>query len=122
MDRLDVLLVSRISEDNLFGMKSFLQRRLLDNIHPEITYAFFNSAPTSDKDCTSSLSISLTEEASLGMNERTEILYCVLQNFVSQLHLYLFGTMRIATVRYVSCNCIIYTYDCSKFIPEVDGL
>lgn len=69
LDRLDVLLLTRVSQDNLFGVKSFLQRKLETNIHPEITYAFFNHTTTAikDQECdSSSLSVSLTEEASLG--------------------------------------------------------
>lgn len=78
LDKLDVLLVSRINQDNLFGMKSFLSRRLAEEtlrpnetLHPEITYSFFNHT-TMNKDgdagtsAPSSLSVSLVEEASLG--------------------------------------------------------
>ena len=59
-------------------MKSFLQRKLEANIHPEITYAFFNHTTTAAKDqeCnSSSLSVSLTEEASLGMILLLEIFF-----------------------------------------------
>ena len=76
LDRLDVLLISRINQDNLFGMKSFLSQHLeegklrpLDALHPEITYSFFNhSSQVKDKEegSVSPLSVSLVEEASLG--------------------------------------------------------
>ncbi|XP_067929664.1 microtubule-associated protein futsch-like isoform X2 [Watersipora subatra] len=75
LDRLDVLLVSRITQDNVFGMKAFLSRCIEEELvhpqsklHPEITYSFFNHVVPvkgKDKELSSPLSVSLVEESSL---------------------------------------------------------
>lgn len=77
LDTLDLLLVSRVSQDNVFGIKSFLSRGVADQSshpdarqHPDITFALMHQAPAAAKDqeCVpaSPLSVSLMEEASVG--------------------------------------------------------
>lgn len=42
VDRIDAMLVTHLGYDNLFGIGSVLQRKLKENVHPEIGYAYFN--------------------------------------------------------------------------------
>ena len=75
LDRVDAMLMTHLDSDNLFGLSAVLQRKMLDNIHPQIGYLYFNAidkpsvqSPASDaagegeqKPC--SLLVNLSEEA-----------------------------------------------------------
>ncbi|GFR83912.1 microtubule-associated protein futsch-like [Elysia marginata] len=75
LDRVDAMLMTHLDSDNLFGLSAVLQRKTLDNIHPQIGYLYFNAldkpgilSPSSDgaaeeeqKPC--SLLVNLSEEA-----------------------------------------------------------
>ncbi|GFO14676.1 microtubule-associated protein futsch-like [Plakobranchus ocellatus] len=75
LDRVDAMLMTHLDSDNLFGLSAVLQRKTLDNIHPQIGYLYFNAidkpgalSPQSDaagegekKPC--NLLINLSEEA-----------------------------------------------------------
>ena len=75
LDRVDAMLMTHLDSDNLFGLSAVLQRKSLDNIHPQIGYLYFNaidkpsilspSSQTSEegeqKQC--SLLVNLSEEA-----------------------------------------------------------
>ncbi|RUS91760.1 hypothetical protein EGW08_000468 [Elysia chlorotica] len=43
LDRVDAMLMTHLDSDNLFGLNAVLQRKSLDNIHPQIGYLYFNA-------------------------------------------------------------------------------
>ena len=43
LDRIDALLLSHLSEDNLFGASAALERKAQENVHPEIGFVYFNA-------------------------------------------------------------------------------
>lgn len=43
LDRLDAVLLTHLSTDNIFGLSTVLQRKTLENIHPQIGYLYFNA-------------------------------------------------------------------------------
>lgn len=66
LDRIDAMLITHLNSDNIFGMKSMLDRKLKEKIYPDIGTAFFNSPTvktsyTSQKD---SLYVNLADVAS----------------------------------------------------------
>ncbi|XP_005091094.2 microtubule-associated protein futsch isoform X2 [Aplysia californica] len=74
LDRVDAMLLTHLGPDNIFGINTALQRKSLENIHPQIGYLYFNaidkpSAPApcgdgdGDAEKKSSLLINLAEEA-----------------------------------------------------------
>lgn len=42
LDRIDAVLLTHLGADNLFGISSVLQRKALENAHPEIGHMYFN--------------------------------------------------------------------------------
>lgn len=42
LDRVDALLMTHLGTDNIFGLKTILQRKSLENVHPQIGYLYFN--------------------------------------------------------------------------------
>jgi len=72
VDKLDMLLLSRVNQENLFGIKSLLSRCLSadGDLRLDLPYSCFNHPLTGikEKECVlaSSLSVSLVEEASIG--------------------------------------------------------
>ncbi|CAG5125847.1 unnamed protein product, partial [Candidula unifasciata] len=42
LDRIDALLMTHLGTDNIFGLKTILQRKSLENVHPQIGYLYFN--------------------------------------------------------------------------------
>ncbi|XP_013094852.2 microtubule-associated protein 1B-like isoform X1 [Biomphalaria glabrata] len=69
LDRVDAMLMTHLGTDNIFGLNTVLQRKSLENIHPQIGYLYFNTVLSSvggDGDTApsqSSLLINLAEEA-----------------------------------------------------------
>ncbi|XP_046357199.2 microtubule-associated protein futsch-like isoform X1 [Haliotis rufescens] len=72
LDRIDAVLLTHLGTDNLFGLGSVLQRKSVENVHPEIGFMYLNSsektrsspAPSVEnlKDKDPSLLINLAEE------------------------------------------------------------
>lgn len=46
LDRIDAMLITHLNSDNVFGVKSMLERKLKEKIYPDIGTAFFNSPTT----------------------------------------------------------------------------
>lgn len=75
LDRVDAMVMTHLDSDNLFGLSAVLQRKSLDNIHPQIGYLYFNAldkpsitSPSSDNAVEGeqkpySLLVNLSEEA-----------------------------------------------------------
>ncbi|KAH9520217.1 hypothetical protein Btru_060293 [Bulinus truncatus] len=73
LDRVDAMLMTHLGTDNIFGLNTMLQRKSLENIHPQIGYLYFNAISKEgslggEGDSTpapqSGLLINLAEEAS----------------------------------------------------------
>lgn len=43
LDRIDAMLLTHLGTDNIFGLSTVLQRKNLENIHPQIGYLYFNA-------------------------------------------------------------------------------
>ena len=43
LDRIDAMLLTHLGIDNIFGMNSVLQRKSIENVHPEIGHVYFNA-------------------------------------------------------------------------------
>ncbi|CAL1537292.1 unnamed protein product [Lymnaea stagnalis] len=43
LDRVDAMLMTHLGTDNIFGLNTVLQRKSLENIHPQIGYLYFNA-------------------------------------------------------------------------------
>jgi microtubule-associated protein 1 len=44
LDRIDAILLTHLSSDNIFGISSVLQRKSSENVHPEVGYVYYNAA------------------------------------------------------------------------------
>ncbi|XP_059175389.1 microtubule-associated protein futsch-like isoform X2 [Physella acuta] len=42
LDRVDAMLMTHLGTDNIFGLNTVIQRKSLENIHPQIGYLYFN--------------------------------------------------------------------------------
>ncbi|KAJ8299838.1 hypothetical protein KUTeg_022585 [Tegillarca granosa] len=65
LDRIDAVLMTHLGTDNVFGVSSMLQRKNLEDIHPEIGYIYLNADSKtlhSSVGKESSLSVSLADE------------------------------------------------------------
>ena len=47
LDRIDAMLYTHLSPDNLFGLSSVLERKAQENVHPEIGYIYMNAVDKS---------------------------------------------------------------------------
>ena len=69
LDRVDAMLLTHLGTDNIFGINAALQRKSLENIHPQIGYLFFNCLDKSlpevaeETDKKPSLFVNLVDEA-----------------------------------------------------------
>ncbi|XP_064619139.1 microtubule-associated protein futsch-like [Lineus longissimus] len=43
LDRIDAVLLTHLSSDNIFGISSVLQRKSSENVHPEVGYVYYNA-------------------------------------------------------------------------------
>lgn len=59
LDRVDAMLLTHLGSDNIFGINAALERKSIENIHPQIGYLFFNCL---DKSGTTSPSLEENEE------------------------------------------------------------
>ncbi|XP_013381707.1 microtubule-associated protein futsch [Lingula anatina] len=74
LDRIDAMLLTHLGADNLFGVSNVIQRKVAQNVHPEIGFVYFNAVekskhspngdtlPEADSHKDASLLVNLAEE------------------------------------------------------------
>lgn len=67
LDRIDAALMTHLGTDNLYGFSTVLQRKSIENVHPEIGFMYVNATdkiktPTENDDKKESLHVNLAEE------------------------------------------------------------